>query len=66
MMFDLGIFMFKTNRGMTPQSANNMFNNISDIDHYQTRAPCRMITLESLSINRLQKLHFLQWAKTLE
>ena len=36
-MFDLGIVMFKTNRGMTPQSVNNMFNNISDIHHYQTR-----------------------------
>ena len=36
-MFDLGIFMFKTNKGMTPQSVNNMFNNISDIHHYQTR-----------------------------
>ena len=36
-MFDLGIFMFKTNRGMTPQSVNSMFNNISDINYYQTR-----------------------------
>ena len=36
-MFDLGIFMLKTNKGMTPQSVNNMFNNISDIHHYQTR-----------------------------
>ena len=36
-MFDLGIFMFKTNRGMTSQSVNNMFNNISDIHRYQTR-----------------------------
>ena len=35
-MFDLFIFMFKTNRGITPQSVNNMFNNISDIHHYQT------------------------------
>ena len=32
-MFDLGIFMFKINRGMTPQSVNNMFNNINDIHH---------------------------------
>ena len=37
-MFDLGIFMFKINKGMTPQSVNNMFNNISDIHHYQTRS----------------------------
>ena len=29
-MFDLVIFMFKINKGMTPQSVNNMFNNISD------------------------------------
>ena len=36
-MFDIGIVMFKTNRKMTPQSVNNMFNNISDIHHYQTR-----------------------------
>ena len=36
-MFDLDIFMFKTNRGMTPQSLSNMFNNISDIHHYQIR-----------------------------
>ena len=36
-MFDLGIFMFKIDRGMTPQSVNNMFNNISDIHHCQTR-----------------------------
>ena len=36
-MLDLGIFMFKINRGMTPQSVNNMLNNISDIHHYQTR-----------------------------
>ena len=36
-MFDLGVFMFHINRGMTPQSVNNMFNNISDINHYQTR-----------------------------
>ena len=35
--FDLGIFMFKINRRMAPQSVNNMFNNISDIRHYQTR-----------------------------
>ena len=36
-MFDLGIFMFKTKREITPQSVNNMFNDISDIHHYQTR-----------------------------
>ena len=36
-MFHLGIFMFKTNRGMTPQSVDNIFNNISDTHHYQTR-----------------------------
>ena len=36
-MFDLGVFMFHINRGMTPQFVNNMFNNISDIHHYQTR-----------------------------
>ena len=36
-MFGLGIFMFEVNRGMTSQSVNNMFNNISDIHHYQTR-----------------------------
>ena len=40
-MFDLGIFMFNINRGSTPQSVNNMFNNIGDIHHYQIRAPCR-------------------------
>ena len=36
-MFDLSIFMLKINKGMTPQSVNNMFNDISDIHHYQTR-----------------------------
>ena len=36
-MFDIGIFMFKINRGMTPQSVNNMFNNISNIHLYQTK-----------------------------
>ena len=36
-IFDLGTFMFKINRGMAPQSVNNMSNNISDIHHYQTR-----------------------------
>ena len=36
-MFDLGIFRFEINRGMIPQSVNDMFNNISDIHHYQTR-----------------------------
>ena len=36
-MSDLGIFMFKINREMTPQSVKNMFNNISNIHHYQTR-----------------------------
>ena len=36
-MFDLGIFMFKAKRGMTPQSVNSMFKNISYIHHYQTR-----------------------------
>ena len=36
-MFDLGILMFKINKGMTLQSVNNMFNNISDIHHYQTK-----------------------------
>ena len=36
-MFDLGIFMFKISRKMTPQSVKNMFNNISDIHHYHTR-----------------------------
>ena len=35
-MFDLGIFMFKINRGRTLQSVNNMFKSISDIHHYQT------------------------------
>ena len=35
-MFNLGIFMFKISRGMTPQSVNNMFNNINDLHHYQT------------------------------
>ena len=36
-MFDLGIFMFKINRRTTSQSVDNMFNNISDIYHCQTR-----------------------------
>ena len=58
-MFDLGIFMFKTNRGMTPQSVNNMLT-ISVISIItRLGAPCRITTLESLSINRLQKLQVL-------
>ena len=36
-MFVAGIFMFITNGEMTPQSVNNMFNNIRDIHHCQTR-----------------------------
>ena len=40
-MFDLGIFMFKINRGMAPQSVNDnisdTFNSVNDIHHYQTR-----------------------------
>ena len=58
-MFDLGSFMFKTNRGMTPQSVITWLK-ISVISIItRLGAPCRIITLESLSINILQKLQFL-------
>ena len=67
-MLDLGIFMFKINRGMTPQSVNNStihalikicltISVISIITRLGVR--CRIITLESLSINWLQKLQVL-------
>ena len=57
--FDLGIFIFKTNRGMTPQSVITCLT-ISVISIItRLGAPCRIITLESLSINRLQKLQIL-------
>ena len=58
-MFDLGIFMFKINRGMTLQ--NKMTCLTTSVISVITRlgAPCRIITLESLSINRSQKLQFL-------
>ena len=36
-MFDLGIFTFKIYNGRTPQSVDNILNNICDIRHYQTR-----------------------------
>ena len=50
-MFDLGI-----NRGMTQQSVDNMFYNISDIHHYQIRDSLQD---NYFRINRLQKLQFL-------
>ena len=65
-LFDLGIFMFKNNKGMTPQSVNNMFNNISDIHHYQTSGSLQD-NYFGIPINTdYENCNFLQWAKTLE
>ena len=43
-MFDLSVLMLRINRVITPQSVNNIFNNLSDIQHTRPGAPCRIIT----------------------
>ena len=66
-MFDFGIFMFKINKRMTPQSVNNIFNNISDIHRYQTRGSLQDNYFR-ISINKqiTKTANFLEWDKTLE
>ena len=55
-MFDVGIFMFKISRGMT-HNLLIICLTVSVISIVtKAGAPCMKITLESLSISRLQKL----------